>query len=256
MGLNQGPAISNGHDLRKARTMTLLNLAMRAFLPDRGRLDSRRRPGSRGEHVLQERFGTTQRADQFYGNQVAGQLTPVMQEFIGRMEMAFIATSDAAGECDSSFRAGPAGFIRVLDDHTIAYPEYRGNGVMASLGNILQNPHVGIFVVDFTSDLIGLHVNGDASIITPAQMQELDLDIPQSEHPGRRPVQWVLVTVAEAYIHCSKHIPKLVPQSRVRHWGTDNPRHKGGDYFGVAASKAAQVRSEPLPAGTSMSTSR
>jgi len=47
-------------------------------------------------------------------------------------------------------------------------------------------------------------------------------------------VQWVLVRVTEAYIHCSKHIPKLIPQSRVRHWGTDNPRYKGGDYFGIA----------------------
>ena len=45
----------------------------------------------------------------------------------------------------------------------------------------------------------------------------------------------VLVRVTEAYIHCSKHIPKLIPQSRVRHWGTDNPRYKGGDIFGIAA---------------------
>lgn len=60
--------------------------------------------------------------------------------------------------------------------------------------------------------------------------------------PGRRPVQWVMVHVTEAYIHCSKHIPKLIPQSRVRHWGTDNPRQKGGDYFGVAASKQATAQ--------------
>jgi predicted pyridoxine 5'-phosphate oxidase superfamily flavin-nucleotide-binding protein len=225
--------------------MTVLNLAVRAFIPARKRHDHRRRPGSPGEQVLQDRFGTTQRAQQFYGHQVVGQLTPVMQEFITRMEMAFIATSDADGECDCSFRAGPAGFIRILDDHTIAYPEYRGNGVMASLGNMVQNPHIAIFLADFTRDLIGLHVNGEADIVTPARMQELDLDIPESEHPGRRPVQWVLVTVTEAYIHCSKHIPKLVPQSRVRHWGTDNPRHKGGDYFGVTAGKAS-AESDPV----------
>jgi uncharacterized protein len=232
--------------------MTVLNLAVRALIPARKRHDHRHRPGSLGERVLQDRFGTTQRAQQFYANQVVGQLTPVMQEFIARMEMAFIATSDADGECDCSFRAGPAGFIRVLDDNTIAYPEYRGNGVMASLGNMLENPHIGMFLADFTEDLIGLHVNGDANIVTPAQMQELDLGIPQSEHPGRRPVQWVLVTVAEAYIHCSKHIPKLIPQSRVRHWGTDHPRHKGGDYFGVTAGK---VSAECDPALTSVSIS-
>lgn len=220
--------------------MTVLNLVARAFSPGRkrddpGRLDPGRLPGSAGEHVLQERLGTTQRARQFYSDQLVGQLTPVMGEFIARMEMAFIATSDADGECDCSFRAGPAGFIRVLDDRTIAYPEYRGNGVMASLGNMLVNPHIGVFLVDFTHDLIGLHVNGEASILTPAQMHELDLDRPESDQPGRRPVQWVLITVTEAYLHCSKHIPKLMPQSRVGHWGTDNPRHKRGDYFGVAA---------------------
>jgi uncharacterized protein len=225
--------------------MAVLNIAARALKLTRKGSD-RRQPGSAGERILQERYGTTQRAQQFYRNQVTGQLTPVMQQFIQRMEMAFIATSDGAGECDCSFRAGPAGFIRVLDDRTIAYPEYRGNGVMASLGNILQNPHIGIFFADFTQDLIGLHVNGDASIATPVHMQELDLDIPESEPPGRRPVQWILVQVTEAYIHCSKHIPKMIPESRQRHWGTDNPRHKGADYFEVTADKAASVPSDPL----------
>jgi len=232
--------------------MTVLDIAARAFMLTRKRNDRRRPPGSAGERILQERYGTTQRAQQFYRTQVTGQLTPVMQQFIQRMEMAFIATSDGSGECDCSFRAGPAGFIRVLDDHTIAYPEYRGNGVMASLGNMLQNPHIGVFLADFTHDLVGLHVNGHASIVTPAHMLEFDLDIPESGHPGRQPVQWVLVHVTEAYIHCSKHIPKMIPQSRVRHWGTDNPRHKGSDYFGAAASKAAAIQSDPLPARTSM----
>src|SRR5258708_16991517 len=69
-------------------------------------------------------------------------------------------------------------------------------------------------------------------------------------HPARRPAQWVLVRVTEAYIHCSKHIPKLIPQTRVRHWGTDNPRHKGGDYFGAAARKLAEPEADPVPAGT------
>jgi uncharacterized protein len=166
--------------------------------------------------------------------------------------MAFIATSDAGGECDCSFRAGTPGFLRVLDERTIAYPEFRGNGVMASLGNILENPHIGIFMADFTHDLIGLHVNGDAEIVTPAYMQELDRGRPEKvTNPGRRPVQWVLVRVTEAYIHCSKHIPKLIPQSRVRHWGTDNPRYKGGDYFGAVAQKLAGPEAGPVPAGTS-----
>ena len=172
-----------------------------------------------------------------------------MAEFIGRMEMAFVATSDPTGECDCSFRAGAPGFIRVIDDKTIAYPELRGNGVMASMGNMLQNPHIGIFFVDFSRDLIGLHVNGDASIVSPAHMLEFNIEIDEAENAGKKPVQWVLVHVTEAYIHCSKHIPLLVPQSRVRHWGTDNPRHKGGDYFGVTAIKAEAGLIEPRRRG-------
>lgn len=227
--------------------MTMLGMASRAFIPSRKRHDRQQQTGSAGERTLQERFGTAQRAQQFYRNQVTDYLTPVMKEFIGRMEMAFIATSDGSGECDCSFRAGPAGFIRVLDDHTIAYPDYRGNGVMASLGNVLENPRIGILLIDFTRDLIGLHVNGDVTIVPPLHMQEFDLDIPPTDNPGRRPVQWLMVHVTEAYIHCSKHIPLMVPQSRVRHWGSDNPRHKGGDYFGVAASRAASSSLSATP---------
>jgi uncharacterized protein len=211
-------------------------------------LHSLPQPGPGGEHILQDLYGTKERASQFYENQMSDRLTPKMMEFIGRMDMAFIATSNAGGECDCSFRAGAAGFLRALDERTIAYPEFRGNGVMASLGNILENPNIGIFMADFTHDLIGLHVNGNAEIVTPAEMREIDRRLTgQATHPGRRPVQWVLVRVTEAYVHCSKHIPKLIPQSRVRHWGTDNPRYKGGDYFGAAARKL-DIRPPARPA--------
>jgi predicted pyridoxine 5'-phosphate oxidase superfamily flavin-nucleotide-binding protein len=209
--------------------------------------DSGPRPaaGSVGEHLLQVRLGTTERASQFYDSQVVAELTPVMREFIGRMEMAFIATSDAGGACDCSFRAGPAGFIRVIDDATIAYPDYRGNGVMASLGNMLENQHIGIFLVDFADDLVGLHVNGAARVFTDAEMRRLDPGVPDGEPPGRRAVCWVVVAITEAYIHCSKHIPRLVPQPRARHWGTDSPRHKRSDYFGAQAAESPLTLAGP-----------
>jgi len=222
--------------------MNDLQLAMPGGAPTAWHRDSPPQPGSRGEHLLQQQYGTTERARLFYDNQLSDRLTPEMIEFIGRMEMAFIATSDAAGNCDCSFRAGKPGFLTVLDERAIAYPEFRGNGVMASLGNILENPYVGILMIDFTQDLIGLHVNGPAQIVPPEYMSEVEPGMPEPGTSGSaRPIQWVVVRVSEAYIHCSKHIPKLVPQSRVRHWGTDNPRHKGGDYFGVAARKAASA---------------
>ena len=92
-----------------------------------------------------------------------------MVAFVQRMEMVFVASADGHGECDASLRAGPPGFIRVLDARTLAYPEYRGNGIHASLGNITENGHVGLLMVDFVDDLIGLHVNGAARIAEAAE---------------------------------------------------------------------------------------
>jgi len=201
--------------------------------PDRVEL-----PGSRGEHFLQCALETSDRATRFYSDQVLDHLNPAMVEFVARMEMAFISTADADGECDSSLRAGAAGFIRVIDSRTVVYPEYRGNGVMASLGNIMENPHVGMLMVDFAEDLIGLHVNGRARIAPVEEFAEFAGE-GDGEPGGKRVERWVVVEVQEAYIHCRKHIPRMVPVDRVRHWGTDDVKRKGGDFFGVKADKTS-----------------
>ena len=196
-------------------------------------------PGSAGEHVLQAACGTQARADRFYAQQMSDRINADMREFIGRMEMAFIASSDGHGECDASFRAGPPGFVHVVDERTIAWPEYRGNGVMASAGNITENPHVGVLFVDFVRDLVGLHVNGSAELMAAGEFDRRYPDDRVDIVPGRRPERWIVVTVEEAYIHCSKHIPRLQPVPRRRDWGTDDPEKKGGDYFGVVADRRA-----------------
>lgn len=207
------------------------------------------RPGSHGEHQIQRELGTVGRADRFYEEQVLDRLNGRMKEFVARQEMFFLATADSRGECDSTFRAGPPGFLRVLDDATLAYPEYRGNGVMASLGNIRENPHIGMLMIDFSQDRIGLHVNGRAQLVTDDTMRQRIPDLPVDPVPGRRPCMWVHVDVEEAYIHCSKHIPRLVGAPLRQNtngtapsaadgeqaWGTDDAKRKGGDYFGAAA---------------------
>ncbi|MEU8353744.1 pyridoxamine 5'-phosphate oxidase family protein [Streptomyces sp. NPDC048845] len=207
---------------------------------------SARRPGSDGEHRLQRRMGTTDRANRFYDEQVLDRLNPRMMEFVGRQEMFFLATADRNGECDNTFRAGPPGFLRVLDERTLAYPEYRGNGVLASIGNIEENPHLGILMVDFLRDRIGLHVNGRARTIPDEEMRRAFPGLPTDPVPGRRPQLWVEVAVEEAYIHCAKHIPHLqkVSQQERASWGTDDHKRKGGDYFGAAADAAGRVRQE------------
>jgi uncharacterized protein len=196
------------------------------------------RPGSAGEHALQDACGTRDRADRFYREQMSDRVNQRMKEFISRMEMVFVGTADGRGECDVTFRAGPPGFVRVLDTTTIAWPEYRGNGVLASAGNMTENPHVGLLFMDFVQDLVGLHVNGVASLVPVDDFRTRYPDqVVETDVPGRRPERWVVVDVEEAYIHCSKHVPRMVPVPRTRAWGTDDRKKKGGDAFGVAAER-------------------
>ena len=206
------------------------------------------RPGSAGEHELQRQFGDWKRAAAFYDKQMLDRLNDVMVEFIARQEMAFVATSDGHGECDATFRAGAPGFIRVIDAKTVMYPEYRGNGVMASLGNISENPHIGILFVDFQAT-IGLHVNGKARIVPNeaveafapmlSRMAGVEQLHDESTDKKTTPERWVMVDVEEAYIHCSKHIPMLQKLDKDVAWGTDDAVRKGGDYF--------KAKNEPRP---------
>ena len=200
-------------------------------------------PGSDGEHELQERWDAVERAQAFYDKQVLDFLNPQMQEFVERQEMVFVSTSDARGECDCSFRAGEPGFVAALDERTLVYPELRGNGVYATLGNLSENANIGLLFVDFFRDIVGLHVNGRATVIdhedliaderTPVRILE-DL----TARRGRRAERWVQVDVHEAYIHCSKHIPMLAKLDKRVDWGTDDTKRKGGDYFDVSSAKA------------------
>ena len=194
------------------------------------------RPGSAGEHELQCALGTGARAGAFYDHQVLDHLNDRMRRFVEERELVFVATADAHGEADCSLRAGPPGFITVLDPHSLLYPEYRGNGVMASLGNLRENGHVGLLFVDFVEATIGLHVNGRARALEVDEVRarpgvpETALADPRfgRVHAAER---FVLVEVEEAYIHCSKHLPRFQPVPKERDWGTDDPVRKGGDHF-------------------------
>ena len=151
-------------------------------------------------------------------------------------EFVFISTADSKGECDASFRAGHAGFVEVLDEKTLIFPEYRGNGILASMGNISENPHIGMVFIDFYQSSIGLHVNGKAEIFSnedlesdPAPSGKIKMALKTSG--PRKPISWIKVQVEEAYIHCSKHIPLMQKLDKTIHWGTDDEKLKGGDFF-------------------------
>jgi nitrite reductase (NADH) large subunit len=202
-------------------------------------------PGSDGEHELQSKYGTALQALAFYKHQMLDHLNSAMRAFIARQEMIFVGTADRKGHAHTSFRAGPANFIKVLDERTIAYPEYRGNGVMSSLGNVSENPHVGLMFIDFAGDRIGLHVNGNVRTVENEEFLQF-----LSGHPAREEVladllngnsgkveRWVIVSVSDAFIHCSKHVPQMRKVDLEVQWGTDDVRAKGGDYFGAASGQ-------------------
>ena len=167
-----------------------------------------------------------------------------MREFIGQQGMMFVSTADSVGNCDCSIRAGLPGFVQVADERTLAYPEYRGNGVLASLGNLTENPRIGLLFVDFFASTVGCHVNGTVRIVENEALLADGAPYPPSlcqaarsacgdTAGARQPERWVLVHVEEAYIHCSKHIPLLAKRDKEIPWGTDDPVAKGGDYFGA-----------------------
>src|SRR5439155_25386252 len=119
-----------------------------------------------GSRQLQDRFDTRRLGDRlderFLKRPV---IDPNDRAFIEQMDMFFLATSDAEGRPQCSYKGGDPGFVRVLDEHTVAFPNYDGNGMYLSMGNLLVNPHVGMLFIDFTAKRPSrLRLNGIASI--------------------------------------------------------------------------------------------
>src|SRR2546428_10496453 len=116
-----------------------------------------------GSRSLQDRFDTRRLADRIEEKLVSDSIGPHDAAFIQAMDMFFIATADAQGRPNCSYKGGAPGFVRVLDEHTIAFPNYDGNGMYLSMGNVLKNPNVGLLFIDFEKrDRVRL--NGVASI--------------------------------------------------------------------------------------------
>ena len=124
-------------------------------------------------------------------------LDPHAREFIRRSPFLTIGTQNRDGKADVSPRGDPAGFVRVLDDRTLAIPDRPGNNRLDTLSNILANPAVGIlFMVPGFDDT--LRINGTAQLST-------DPDLLRSMAVNDRvPAIAIVVTVAEVFLHCAK----------------------------------------------------
>ena len=147
-----------------------------------------------GQRELQDRFDTRRLADRLAS--VAGDtFGPEFTRFIEARDMFFLATADAAGAPDCSYKGGDPGFVRVVDEHTLAFPSYDGNGMFRSLGNIAVNPNVGLLFVELETGT-RLRVNGEASIELGGPLLE--------SFPGATCV--VRVTAGSIFPNCTRYV--------------------------------------------------
>jgi uncharacterized protein len=154
-----------------------------------------------GSRELQDRFDTRRLADRLEAVKVTDTIGERDREFIEAMDMLFLATADEHGRPTCSYKGGDPGFVKVLDERTVAFPSYDGNGMFLSGGNVLVNPDVGLLFVSFERGR-RLRLNGTASLDPPG------------DHPGALFV--VRVRAREVFPNCPRYIHRyeLVERSR------------------------------------------
>ena len=151
-----------------------------------------------GNRRLQDQFDTRRLAERLDERIVQDRITDKDREFIERLDMFFLATADGEGRPNCSYKGGDPGFVRVLDERTVAFPSWDGNGMFLSAGNMLVNPHVGMLFVDFERQR-RLRLNGVASID--------ERDPLLGEYAGAQLV--VRVRVRQVFPNCPRYIHKL-----------------------------------------------
>jgi hypothetical protein len=158
-----------------------------------------------GSRRLQDRFDTRRLADRIDERLVGDTIDEDDRAFIEARDMFFLATADEEGRPQCSYKGGDPGFVRVLDERTIAFPVYDGNGMYLSAGNALVNPHVGLLFLDFEGRK-RLRLNGIASVD--------DRDPLLEEYPEAQLV--VRVRATQVFPNCPRYIHeyRLVQRSR------------------------------------------
>lgn len=154
-----------------------------------------------GMRQLQELRDTRALADRMSKVIVHQTLSPEDRVFIEKSAMCFIATADTAGHPDCSFKGGLPGFIQVLDESTLAIPDYDGNGMYRSWGNILVNPYIGMLFINFEKPE-RIRVNGIAFIDKADPLL--------ATMPGA--VLFIRITVLQVFPNCSRNIHQMTLQ--------------------------------------------
>jgi len=155
--------------------------------------------------VLQDRFDTRRLADRIESLKVADRIDEEDREFIESRDMFFLSTVDHRGYPTCSYKGGDPGFVRVIDERTIVFPNYDGNGMYLSIGNAAAQAKVGILFIDFENPA-RLRIHGDASV-----------DLEDSLAASYPEAQFVVrVHVREVFPNCPRYIHRyaLVERSR------------------------------------------
>jgi predicted pyridoxine 5'-phosphate oxidase superfamily flavin-nucleotide-binding protein len=152
-----------------------------------------------GNRRLQEDFDSRRIADRLETKLARASFTDDDKVFIESVIYFFLATADAQGRPDSSFKGGPAGFVRVTGASELAFPDYDGNGMFKSLGNLLENPHVGLLFIDMHGTSRRLRVNGEAKVSRDDPLLATTVG-----------AQLIVRVAARAiFPNCPRYIPKL-----------------------------------------------
>lgn len=151
-----------------------------------------------GMRQLQDARETRPLADRLEQVTVHTAFSEEDRALIERSPMFFIATADAQGNPDCSYKGGLPGFVRVIDGNTLVIPDYDGNGMYRSWGNVLVNPRVGLMFIDFENQT-RIRVNGMAQVS--------ENDPLRAEFPGS--VFIIRVTATRIFPNCPRYIHKM-----------------------------------------------
>jgi predicted pyridoxine 5'-phosphate oxidase superfamily flavin-nucleotide-binding protein len=153
-----------------------------------------------GSRALQDRFDTRRLADRIDEYLRHDTIAPNDAAFISERDMFFLATAVEDGRPNVSYKGGAPGFVHVVDERTLAFPSYNGNGMYLSAGNVLRNPAVGMLFIDFVKGH-RLRLNGDASI-----------DLEDRLITGWPEAQFVVrVRAREVFPNCPRYIHRMAP---------------------------------------------
>ena len=148
--------------------------------------------------ALQDRFDSRRIADRLAEKLLRSSFSDEDRALIAEQSFFFLATADAQGRPDCSYKGGAPGFVRVVAPDTLAFPSYDGNGMFKSLGNIESNPAVGLLFIDFQAGR-RLRVNGRAAL-------HLE-DALKGEYPGAQAM--VRVQAQHIFPNCPRYIHRM-----------------------------------------------